>query len=73
MASRVKSVTENAKSIDPFTTAGKLADLKARYNEAVIENGAKAAEKQHAKGKKTARERIEMLLDGFQLRWEEGV
>ncbi|MBU6265705.1 MAG: hypothetical protein KGM14_05865, partial [Actinomycetales bacterium] len=63
MASRVKSVTENAKSIDPFTTAGKLADLKARYNEAVIENGAKAAEKQHAKGKMTARERIEELLD----------
>ncbi|MEY2698275.1 MAG: hypothetical protein RL720_231, partial [Actinomycetota bacterium] len=23
-------MTENAKSIDPFTTAGKLADLKAR-------------------------------------------
>nr|WP_280802783.1 acyl-CoA carboxylase subunit beta [Aurantimicrobium minutum] len=63
MASRVKSVTENAKSIDPFTTAGKLADLKARFNEAVIENGAKAAEKQHAKGKMTARERIEELLD----------
>jgi acetyl-CoA carboxylase beta subunit len=59
----VKSVTENAKSIDPFTTAGKLADLKARYNEAVIENGAKAAHKQHAKGKMTARERIEELLD----------
>lgn len=56
-------MTENAKSIDPFTTAGKLADLKARYNEAVIENGAKAAHKQHAKGKMTARERIEELLD----------
>ena len=56
-------MTENAKSIDPFTTAGKLADLKARYTEAVIDNGAKAAEKQHAKGKMTARERIEELLD----------
>lgn len=56
-------MTENAKSIDPFTTAGKLADLKARYTEAVIESGARAAEKQHAKGKMTARERIEELLD----------
>ena len=56
-------MTENAKSIDPFTTAGKLADLKARFTEAVIDSGAKAAEKQHAKGKMTARERIEELLD----------
>ncbi|WP_280804429.1 acyl-CoA carboxylase subunit beta [Aurantimicrobium minutum] len=46
-----------------YTTAGKLADLKARYNEAVVESGAKAAEKQHAKGKLTARERITELLD----------
>ena len=45
------------------TTAGKLADLKARYHEAVTASGAAAVEKQHAKGKKTARERIELLLD----------
>ena len=56
-------MTENAKSPDMYTTAGKLADLKARYNEAVVESGAKAAEKQHAKGKLTARERITELLD----------
>ena len=54
---------KNEKNIDPFTTAGKLADLKARYHEAVIESGERAAEKQHAKGKMTARERIEELLD----------
>jgi propionyl-CoA carboxylase beta chain len=45
------------------TTAGKLADLKVRYHEAVTASGAAAIEKQHAKGKKTARERIEQLLD----------
>ena len=45
------------------TTAGKLEDLRRRYNEAVVVPGEVAVEKQHAKGKKTARERIEMLLD----------
>jgi propionyl-CoA carboxylase beta chain len=59
----VKSVTDNEKNIDPFTTAGKLADLKARYTEAVITSGENAAAKQHAKGKLTARERINELLD----------
>jgi len=48
---------------DMLTTAGKLADLKVRYHEAVTASGASAIEKQHAKGKKTARERIEQLLD----------
>lgn len=48
---------------DLSTTAGKLADLKQRYHEAVHASGEAAIEKQHAKGKKTARERIELLLD----------
>jgi propionyl-CoA carboxylase beta chain len=48
---------------DLSTTAGRIADLKQRYAKAVIESGQKAAEKQHAKGKQTARERIEALLD----------
>ena len=48
---------------DLSTTAGKLEDLKHRYHEAVHAAGEAAIEKQHAKGKKTARERIEMLLD----------
>jgi propionyl-CoA carboxylase beta chain len=48
---------------DLSTTAGKLQDLKNRYYEAVHASGEAAVEKQHAKGKKTARERIEMLLD----------
>ncbi|MBS1905011.1 MAG: acyl-CoA carboxylase subunit beta [Actinobacteria bacterium] len=48
---------------DLYTTAGKIADLRARYDEAVVAAEAKAKEKQHAKGKMTARERIELLVD----------
>ncbi|WP_255955865.1 acyl-CoA carboxylase subunit beta [Streptomyces odontomachi] len=49
--------------IDIHTTAGKLADLERRIQEAVHAGSARAVEKQHAKGKLTARERIVMLLD----------
>jgi propionyl-CoA carboxylase beta chain len=49
--------------LDPHTTAGKLADLERRYDEAVHAGSARAVEKQHAKGKMTARERIAALLD----------
>jgi propionyl-CoA carboxylase beta chain len=49
--------------IDIHTTAGKLADLDRRLDEAVHAGSAAAIEKQHAKGRKTARERIEMLFD----------
>ncbi|KAB1648208.1 acyl-CoA carboxylase subunit beta [Pseudoclavibacter endophyticus] len=49
--------------LDVSTTAGKIADLKGRYADAVTDAEAVAAAKQHAKGKKTARERIEGLLD----------
>ncbi len=49
--------------IDLHTTAGKLADLERRTDEAVHAPAAKAQEKQHAKGRKTARERIELLFD----------
>ncbi|WP_086821158.1 acyl-CoA carboxylase subunit beta [Allokutzneria sp. NRRL B-24872] len=48
---------------DTHTTAGKLADLYRRNDEAVHAGSARAVEKQHAKGKMTARERIEKLLD----------
>jgi propionyl-CoA carboxylase beta chain len=48
---------------DIHTTAGKLADLARRTDEAVHAGSARAVEKQHARGKKTARERIAMLLD----------
>ena len=50
-------------SHDLHTTAGKIDDLRARIDDAVHAGSARATEKQHAKGKKTARERIEMLVD----------
>jgi propionyl-CoA/long-chain acyl-CoA carboxylase carboxyl transferase subunit len=48
---------------DPHSTAGKLAELEARYDEAVHAGSARAVAKQHAKGKRTARERVALLLD----------
>ncbi|MGL5826418.1 MAG: acyl-CoA carboxylase subunit beta [Nocardioides sp.] len=45
------------------TTAGKLADLERRLNEAMHAGSRAAVEKQHAKGRLTARERIERLFD----------
>jgi propionyl-CoA carboxylase beta chain len=48
---------------DIHTTAGKLADLYRRNDEAVHAGSQRAVDKQHAKGKKTARERIDLLLD----------
>src|SRR5581483_5441289 len=50
-------------TIDIHTTAGKLADLQQRNDDAVHAGSARAVEKQHAQGKQTARERIEALLD----------
>jgi propionyl-CoA carboxylase beta chain len=50
-------------SPDLQTTAGKIEDLRERIDEAVHTGSARAEEKQHAKGKGTARERIEMLVD----------
>jgi propionyl-CoA carboxylase beta chain len=47
----------------PHTTAGKLADLEKRRHEAVHAGSQRAVERQHARGKMTARERIDGLLD----------
>jgi propionyl-CoA carboxylase beta chain len=49
--------------VDIHTTAGKLADLQRRVDEAVHAGSAAAVERQHARGKQTARERIALLLD----------
>ncbi len=57
-----KIPTEPA-DLDIHTTAGKLADYDRRIDEAVHAGSALAVEKQHAKGRQTARERIEMLFD----------
>ncbi|MEV0690977.1 carboxyl transferase domain-containing protein, partial [Streptomyces sp. NPDC050388] len=48
---------------DLRTTAGKLADLQRRIHQATHAGSQRAVEKQHAKGKLTARERIALLLD----------
>jgi propionyl-CoA carboxylase beta chain len=54
---------DHTSAIDFHTTAGKLADLAMREDEAIHAASARAVEKQHAKGKMTARERIAALLD----------
>ncbi len=48
---------------DLESTAGKLAELHRRTEEALHAGSAKAVDKRHAEGKMTARERIEVLLD----------
>ena len=48
---------------DIHTTAGKLADLHRRIDGAVHAGSEVAVERQHAKGRQTARERIDQLLD----------
>jgi propionyl-CoA carboxylase beta chain len=55
--------TEVPEGVDLHSTAGRLADLHRRNDEAVHAGSARAVEKQHAKGKMTARERIDALLD----------
>ena len=49
--------------IDIHTTAGKVADLEQRLEAAVHAGSQRAIEKQHARGKQTARERVAQLLD----------
>ncbi|HXP21942.1 MAG TPA: acyl-CoA carboxylase subunit beta [Streptosporangiaceae bacterium] len=53
----------SAGAIDIHTTAGKIADLERRRYEAIHAGSQRAVERQHAKGKMTARERIDGLLD----------
>jgi len=49
---------ERAQEIDIHTTAGKIKDLERRLEEALHAGSQRAVEKQHAKGKMTARERL---------------
>src|SRR4029077_10333908 len=55
--------TGDTAAADLHTTAGKIADLQRRRDEAIHAGSERAVERQHAKGKMTARERIERLLD----------
>ncbi len=48
---------------DLSSTAGKLADLGNRVEQAIHSASTQAVEKQHARGKMTARERLQSLLD----------
>ena len=59
----VTDTVNEASEIDLTTTAGKIADLERRKAEVAHAGSERAVEKQHARGKKTARERIDMLLD----------
>jgi propionyl-CoA carboxylase beta chain len=62
-AGHADTATADATPPDLHTTAGKLADLENRRSEAVHAGAARQVERQHAKGKMTARERIDALLD----------
>jgi propionyl-CoA carboxylase beta chain len=53
----------NGPAPDPHTTAGKLADLERRRQAAVHAGSEQAVAKQHERGKLTARERIDLLVD----------
>ena len=55
--------TDVPDDIDTSTTAGKLADLKRRVAQVAQAGSERAVEKQHARGKGTARERLALLLD----------
>jgi propionyl-CoA carboxylase beta chain len=63
MASEPLTPLDPTTAVDPHTTAGKLADLEKRRYEAIHAGTARQVERQHAKGKMTARERIDALLD----------
>jgi propionyl-CoA carboxylase beta chain len=63
MSSATVTGDDSAPEPDVHTTAGKLADLYRRNDEAVHAGSARAVQRQHARGKRTARERIDMLLD----------
>jgi propionyl-CoA carboxylase beta chain len=48
---------------DVHTSAGKLADWHRRQDDVVHAGSERAVERQHSRGRKTARERIDLLLD----------
>ena len=48
---------------DLSTTAGRLADLQRRLEATAAPGGEAAVQRQHSRGKHTARERVELLLD----------
>jgi propionyl-CoA carboxylase beta chain len=63
LTSRSRTLMSEQQGPDIHTTAGKIADFERRAAEATHAGSERAVEKQHAKGKLTARERVELLLD----------
>lgn len=55
--------TTPSPEFDLTTTAGKIAEFYARREQSLLPVGEAPVERQHSRGKNTARERIEMLLD----------
>jgi propionyl-CoA carboxylase beta chain len=62
-AGAVSSAQPGQSGYDIHTTAGKRADLDRRLDEAVGDGAERAAKRQHPRGRKTARERIDLLVD----------
>jgi acetyl-CoA carboxylase carboxyltransferase component len=54
---------EEAEPTSPSSGAARIEELRARHEETLAPGGAEAARRQHARGKLTARERLEILLD----------
>jgi propionyl-CoA carboxylase beta chain len=63
MSAQPQQSSDNADLPDLTTTAGKLAQLGHKTDEAKHAGSAQAVDKRHAEGRMTARERIEELLD----------
>jgi propionyl-CoA carboxylase beta chain len=63
MAPRLPAMTDTTSSAQATSTQAKLDEWRRRDAEAEHAGSARAVEKQHAKGKLTARERIDLLLD----------
>src|ERR1700726_163309 len=63
MTNPAVAAADTSSGADPHTTAGKIADLERRRSEAVHAGSQQAVAKQHERGKRTARERIDLLLD----------
>jgi propionyl-CoA carboxylase beta chain len=63
MATEALPPAADADQPAPHTTAGKIAGLEKRRHEAGHAGSQRAVERQHARGKMTARERIDGLLD----------
>src|SRR4051794_1267557 len=60
---RLPQPDDSSAEPDVHTSAGKLADWHRRQEDVIHAGSERAVERQHAKGRKTARERLDLLLD----------